>query len=94
MLAYKRILRPVDFSEFSRGALAFAGSIAGRYRSRLSLQHVVEVQNKIEAGFAAAGRLPTTRGGKILLCTDLSDPTRRAFDDSCLRPGDQAKPRI
>ena len=180
MLPYERILCPVDFSEFSKCALAFAESIAGRYGSRLFVQHVVEVQNRIEAGFAAAefyaeyreflrsnaedrlakflkdasvgdaqpapvvsegfptdailelaatesvelivmgthgrrgldrfmlgsvtervvrkavcpvlavhgrtaefaeaGRLPTTRGGKVLLCTDLSDRSRRAFD--------------
>lgn len=180
MPAYESILCPVDFSEFSKCALAFAGSIAGRHRSKLFVQHVVEVQNKIEAGFAGAefyaeyrellrtngedrlakflkdapvsdaqpapvvsegfptdailgfatvesvdlivmgthgrrgldrfmlgsvtervvrkaacpvltvhgrtaefaeaGRLPTTRGGKILLCTDLSDRSRRAFD--------------
>ena len=32
------------------------------------------------AEFAAADRLPTTRGGKILLCTDMSDRSRRAFE--------------
>jgi len=180
MPAYARILCPVDFSDLSKCALAFAASIARRYRSRLLVQHVVEVQYKVEAGFAMAeayaeyreclrtsgeenlarflrdnavgdlqptpvvseglatdailslaaaenvdlivmgthgrrgldrfmlgsvtervvrkatrpvltvhgrtaefaeaGRLPTTRGGKILLCTDLSDRSRRAFD--------------
>ena len=32
------------------------------------------------AEFVEARRLPTARGGKILLCTDLSDRSRRAFD--------------
>jgi nucleotide-binding universal stress UspA family protein len=54
MLPYERILCPVDFSEFSKCALAFAESIARRYGSKLFVQHVVEVQNKIEAGFTAA----------------------------------------
>ncbi len=180
MPPYESILCPVDFSEFSKCALAFAGSIAPRYGSRLFVQHVVEVPEGIEAPFAAAElsaeyrellrtsaeenlakflrdtpggdaqptpvvsagyatdailefaaaesvdliimgthgrrgldrftlgsvtervirktacpvlavhgraaefvearRLPTTRGGKILLCTDLSDRSRRAFD--------------
>jgi nucleotide-binding universal stress UspA family protein len=184
MPAYERIQCPVDFSEFSKCALAFAGSIASRHRSKLFAQHVVEVQHNIEAGFAMAafyaeyreflktsgeeslakflndnsaanlqptrvvseglatdailslaaaesidlivmgthgrrgldrfligsvtervvrkaacpvltvhgraaefaeaGRLPTTHGGKVLLCTDLSDRSRRAFDDGWL----------
>ncbi len=54
MPSYERILCPVDFSEFSKCALAFAGSIAKRYRSNLLVQHVVEVQHKIEASFAMA----------------------------------------
>ncbi|HVN75864.1 MAG TPA: universal stress protein [Thermoanaerobaculaceae bacterium] len=32
------------------------------------------------AEFAEAGRLPTTCGGKILLCTDFSERSRRALD--------------
>ncbi len=180
MPKYEKILCPVDFSEFSKCALAFAESIAWRYGSKLFVQHVVEVQHGIEAGltkatfyeeyrgflrssgekdlgdflkdnsvgdlesvpvlsegvatdailglaadenvdlivmgthgrrgrdrfmlgsvtervveraacavvtvhgrsaeFAQATRLPSTRGGKILLCTDLSDRSHRAFD--------------
>ena len=180
MSRHERILCPVDFSEFSKCALAFAGSIARRFGSSLFVQHVVEAHHNIEAGFdmakahadggeylrakgqqslakflqggsvgdlqpahvvsegtateailefavservdlivmgthsrrgldrfmlgsvtervvqkatcpvlvvhgraaevAQAGRLPTARGGKILLCTDLSDRSRRAVD--------------
>lgn len=54
MTSCERILHPVDFSEFSKCALAFAGSIATRYRSNLLVQHVVEVQHKIEASYAKA----------------------------------------
>jgi nucleotide-binding universal stress UspA family protein len=48
----ERILCPVDFSEFSIGAYAFATSLARRCRARLFVQHVTELWQYPSASFA------------------------------------------
>ena len=42
MLKFERILCPVDFSEFSAKACAYAHSLAKHYQSKLFLEHVVQ----------------------------------------------------
>lgn len=42
MFQIKRILFPIDFSEHSRGAVAYAEALAGRFDAELTLLHVVE----------------------------------------------------
>jgi nucleotide-binding universal stress UspA family protein len=39
---FRRILVPVDFSEFSKGALRTAGALAADWGARLDLIHVIE----------------------------------------------------
>jgi nucleotide-binding universal stress UspA family protein len=53
MLEIKLILCPVDFSEFSVRAYRHALSLAEHYRSRLVVQHIVEVWRHPSASFAA-----------------------------------------
>jgi nucleotide-binding universal stress UspA family protein len=48
MFSAKRILSPIDFSDFSMQALAVAEDIAKRYDSELVLVHVVPVIPKLE----------------------------------------------
>ena len=57
MLEIKLILCPVDFSEFSVRAYCYAQSIAEHYRSKLVLQHIVEVWRHPSASFAATASL-------------------------------------
>lgn len=45
MIPIKRILCPVDFSDFSARAYEYAASVAQHYHARLFLQHVVERWN-------------------------------------------------
>ena len=49
----ERVLCPVDFSEVSAKAYRYAQSIACHYRTKLILQHVVELWQHPEADFAA-----------------------------------------
>ena len=42
MFQMQRILFPIDFSEHSRGAVAYAEALAGRFDAELTLLHVVE----------------------------------------------------
>lgn len=53
MLEVKRILCPVDFSEFSVRAYRHALSLADHYRSKLVALHIVEVWRQASASFAA-----------------------------------------
>ena len=39
----ERILCPLDFSEFSTRAFEYAQSLAGRYKSKLLLEHVLHL---------------------------------------------------
>lgn len=48
----ERILCPVDFSEYSSRAYAFATSLARHYRANLFVQHVVELWRHPSASFA------------------------------------------
>jgi nucleotide-binding universal stress UspA family protein len=57
MLEIKLILCPVDFSEFSVRAYRYAQSLAEHYRSKLVLQHIVEVWRHAGASFAATASL-------------------------------------
>jgi nucleotide-binding universal stress UspA family protein len=57
MLEIKLMLCPVDFSEFSVRAYHHALSLAEHYRSRLVVQHVVEVWRHPSASFAATASL-------------------------------------
>jgi nucleotide-binding universal stress UspA family protein len=57
MLEIKLMLCPVDFSEFSVRAYRHALSLAEHYRSRLVVQHIVEVWRHPSASFAATGSL-------------------------------------
>jgi nucleotide-binding universal stress UspA family protein len=57
MLEVKRILCPLDFSEFSVRAYRHALSLAEHYRAKLVAQHTVEVWRHPSAGFAATANL-------------------------------------
>jgi nucleotide-binding universal stress UspA family protein len=57
MLEVKRILCPVDFSEFSIRAFRHALSLAEHYRAGLIAQHVVELWRHPESSFAASAQL-------------------------------------
>lgn len=57
MLEIKLILCPIDFSEFSARAYRHALSLAEHYRSRLAVQHVVELWRYPSMGFAASAEL-------------------------------------
>lgn len=57
MLELKHILCPVDFSEFSVRAYAYALSLALRYRAKLAVQHVVELWHYPSVSFAATAEL-------------------------------------
>src|SRR6266404_7456680 len=52
----RRILCPIDFSEFSATAYRYALSIAQHYEANLFVQHVVEVYRLPSAGFVANAR--------------------------------------
>jgi nucleotide-binding universal stress UspA family protein len=57
MLEIKLIHCPIDFSEFSVRAYCHALSLAEHYRSRLVVQHIVEVWRHPSASFAASASL-------------------------------------
>jgi nucleotide-binding universal stress UspA family protein len=57
MLEVKRILCPLDFSEFSVRAYRHALSLAEHYRAKLIAQHTVEVWRHPSASFAATANL-------------------------------------
>ena len=50
----RRILCPVDFSEFSAGAYRYALSLARHYRAKLFVQHIVELWQYPSTGFVAS----------------------------------------
>jgi nucleotide-binding universal stress UspA family protein len=57
MLEIKLILCPVDFSEFSVRSYCYAQSLAEHYRSKLVLQHIVEIWRHPGASFAVTASL-------------------------------------
>jgi nucleotide-binding universal stress UspA family protein len=57
MLEVKRILCPLDFSEFSARAYRHAESLAQHYRAKLIAQHTVELWRYPSASFAATANL-------------------------------------
>jgi nucleotide-binding universal stress UspA family protein len=57
MLEIKLILCPIDFSEFSVRAYCYAQSLAEHYRSKLVVQHIVEIWRHPGASFAATASL-------------------------------------
>jgi nucleotide-binding universal stress UspA family protein len=57
VLEIKLILCPIDFSEFSVRAYCHALSLAEHYRSKLVVQHIVEVWRHPCASFAATASL-------------------------------------
>ena len=57
MIEAKRILCPIDFSEFSVRAYRHALSLAEHYRAKLIAQHIVELWRHPAAGFAASASL-------------------------------------
>jgi nucleotide-binding universal stress UspA family protein len=57
MLEVKRILCPLDFSEFSVRAYCHALSLAEHYRAKLVALHIVEVWRHPSASFAASAAL-------------------------------------
>src|SRR5271154_2985621 len=59
MLEIKRILCPIDFSEFSVRAYRHALSLAEHYEAKLVAQHIVEVWRHPSASFAATASLYT-----------------------------------
>jgi len=59
MLEIKRILCPIDFSEFSVRAYRHALSLAEHYQAKLVAQNVVEVWRHPSASFAASASLYT-----------------------------------
>ncbi len=50
----RRILCPVDFSEFSARAYRHALSLSQHYRAKLFVQHIVELYRYPSAGFAVS----------------------------------------
>ena len=54
MREVRRVLCPIDFSEFSKRAYRYALSIACHYRAKLVLQHVVEIWGYPYADFTAS----------------------------------------
>ena len=54
MIRIKRILVPVDLSEFANHALAYARELASAYDAEVHLLHVVEPQWMLSAGGTAA----------------------------------------
>jgi hypothetical protein len=54
MLEIKRILCPIDFSEFSARAYRHALSVAEHYRAKMVALHVVELWRYRSAEFAAS----------------------------------------
>jgi len=54
MLEIKKILCPIDFSEFSVRAYQHASSLAEHYRAKLVAQHVVELSRYPYAEYAAS----------------------------------------
>jgi len=57
MLEIRRILCPIDFSEFSITAYHHALSLAEHYRAKLVAQHIVELKRYLSFGFAASAGL-------------------------------------
>jgi nucleotide-binding universal stress UspA family protein len=57
MLELRRILCPIDFSEFSARAYRHALSVAQHYRAKLVAQHVVELWRYPQVDFAASAGL-------------------------------------
>ena len=57
MLELRRILCPIDFSEFSVRAYHHALSLAEHYRAKLIAQHVVELWQYPSVGFVASAGL-------------------------------------
>lgn len=57
MLELRRILCPIDFSEFSARAYRNALSVARHHRARLVAQHVVELWRYPSVGFAASAEV-------------------------------------
>ena len=57
MLELRRILCPIDFSEFSVRAYHHALSLAEHYRAKLVAQHVVELWQYPSVGFVASAGL-------------------------------------
>jgi nucleotide-binding universal stress UspA family protein len=53
----RRILCPIDFSEFSVKAYHHALSLAGHYQAQLVAQHIVELWQHPSVGFAASAGL-------------------------------------
>ena len=57
MLELRRILCPIDFSEFSVRAYHHALSLAEHYRAKLVAQHIVELWHYPYVGFVASAEL-------------------------------------
>ncbi len=57
MLELRRILCPIDFSEFSVRAYGYALSVARRHRAKLVAQHIVELWRHPSVGFAASAEV-------------------------------------
>jgi nucleotide-binding universal stress UspA family protein len=57
MLELRRILCPIDFSEFSVRAYRHALSLAEHYRAKLVVQHIVELWQHPSVGFVASAGL-------------------------------------
>jgi nucleotide-binding universal stress UspA family protein len=55
MLRIKKILCPVDFSEFSAKAYEYASSLARHYRAQLFLEHVVQLLPALYAEYPSQG---------------------------------------
>lgn len=53
----RRILCPIDFSEFSARAFRHALSLAQHYRAKLFVQQIVELYGYPSAGFVASAEL-------------------------------------
>jgi nucleotide-binding universal stress UspA family protein len=57
MFEFRRILCPIDFSEFSVRAYGYALSLAEHYRAKLVAQHIVELWQYPSVGFVASAEL-------------------------------------
>ncbi len=82
----KRLLCPIDFSEYSKKALSLAGQLSGLLRARLHVLHVLPVQKLKEKGQEKAIDEMTERTKN-----DLEDLTKKSgitIDQGLIRTGE------
>ncbi len=80
MIAFKKILAPLDFSECSYEALNYAASLASKYGAELCLLHVLEVPL-----YASAGVTPSTLREVQKMSAEVEKDASKALDEAANR---------